>query len=447
MYSKQLTKGCSMERRKFLALSAVTGLYVLTGCNSSSTEVGDTTERIAFYGDTLENRILEIDVQNMTLRNEIPTIGETPYTIGRAGNEDKLYAITRGSESFDVIDMNSMEIIKTVAMQHSPRSCAFNEYNGLQLISGKNKPMTSLIDVKTDEIVAVVGRDAEVDPLDFGGSNATGHPVWLNRDTFALLDREVRMIILYRVEGSAAAWNVREISSLPTPTAPHHFVGKGADAMDNSIRIDDVETDTFYVVTEGASAAAPGGSVAPQLLKVQYAEGNLSLMGSAALDHTLDEEGAHHATSAPNGNQIYMGSSEGTMSIINIETMNVVSTISTGLGCGHTTFVPQRNLAVVTNHHDTFITVIDTATQEKIKDITVSTASINDTILQSHTSFTDLNGDFFYAFASDNGKFYEVDLSSLEVTRTLQTGGTPKQGCSLLHNIQTGEYSRVPNAY
>lgn len=441
-----------MERRKFLTLSGVTALYVLTGCNSSdntTTAVIETpvTERLAFYGDTLHNRILEIDVQNMTLRNEIPTIGETPYTIGRAGNEDKLYAITRGSESFDVIDMNSMEIIKTVAMQHSPRSCAFNEYNGLQLISGKNKPMTSLIDVKNDEIVAVVGRNTLVTPLDFGGSNATGHPVWLSRDTFALLDREVRKIILYKVEGSTGNWNAREISSFPTPTAPHHFVGKGADAMDNSIRIGDAETDTFYVVTEGASEEAPGGSVAPQLLKVKYTGASLTLMGSAALEHTLDEEGAHHATSAPDGRHIYMGSSEGTMSIINIDNMQVVRRISAGLGCGHTTFVPQRNLAIVTNHHDTFITIIDTVTQQKITDITVSGGSINGTILQSHTSFTDLSGNFFYAFASDNGKFYEVDLNSLKVTRTLQTGGTPKQGCTLLHTTQSGGYTRVPNAY
>ena len=148
-----------------------------------------------------------------------------------------------------------MEIIKTVPMQHSPRSCAFNEYNGLQLISGKNKPMTSFIDVKTDAIVVVVARKTLVSPLDFGGLNVTGHPVWLSRDTFALLDREVRKIILYRVDDSTGYWNAREISSLPTPTAPHHFVGKGADAMDNSIRIGDQETDTFYVVTEGAIVA------------------------------------------------------------------------------------------------------------------------------------------------------------------------------------------------
>lgn len=436
-----------MERRKFLALSGVTAIYALTGCNSSDNRTRAVTERIAFYGDTLEKRILEIDVQNMRVRKEIPTIGETPYTIGRAGNEDKLYAITRGSESFDVIDMNSMEITQTVPMQHTPRSCAFNEYNGLQLISGKNKPMTSLIDVKNDEVVTVVGRNTLVNPLDFGGSNATGHPVWLNRDTFALLDREIRKIILYKVEGAAGNWSAKEVGSLYTPTAPHHFVGKGADAMDNSIRIGDVETDTFYVVTEGASAAVPGGSVAPQLLKVKYAEGTLSLMGSAALDHALDEEGAHHATFAPDGKHVYMGSSEGTMSIIRAGDMQIVQRISAGAGCGHTTFVPQRNLAIVTNHHDTFITIIDTVKQEKITDITVSAASTNGAILQSHTSFSDLSGNFFYAFAPDNGKFYEVNLATMAVSRTLETGGTPKQGCTLLHNPLTGEYSRVPNAY
>jgi len=436
-----------MKRREFLTLSGVTALYVLTGCNSSDTVREGIDERIAFYGDTLNQRILEIDVQNMALLKEIPTVGETPYTIGRAGNEDKLYAITRDSESIDVIDMNSMEIVQTVEMRHTPRSCAFNEYNGVQLISGKNKPMTSLFDVKTDEVLTVVGRDTLVDPLDFGGSNATGHPVWLSQDTFALLDREVRKVILYKVEGSIPDLRVTELSSFDTPSAPHHFVGKGADAMDNSIRIGDSETDTFYVVTEGASTSAPGGSVAPQLLKVKLAGGSLSLLGSAVLDHPQDDAGSHHATFAPNGNQIYMGSSEGVLSIINLEDMHVVSRISAGLGCGHTTFVPQRNLAIVTNHHDTFLTVIDTETQAKVTDITVSEASINGTILQSHTSFTDLKGDFFYAFASDNGKFYEVDLNTFEVTRTLQTGGTPKQGCTLLHNMLTGVYSRVPNAY
>ena len=305
-----------MERRKFLALSAVTGIYVLTGCNSSDTKIVNNTERIAFYGDTLNNRILEIDVENMSLRKEIPTVGTNPYTIGRAGNEDKLYAITRNSEALDVIDMQSMEIIKTMPMQHSPRSCAYNEYLDLQLISGTNKPMASLIDVKIDEVVAVVGRNVLVDPLDYGGGNATGHPVWLSQDVFALLDREARKIILYRVQGNTGSWRAEEISSLHTPTAPHHFVGKGADAMDNSIRLDDVETDTFYVVTEGTDYDTPGAVIAPAIVKLKFNGESVSNVGSSFLQQ--NEVGVHHASFSPDKQFIYLGSSVGKMFIIDV---------------------------------------------------------------------------------------------------------------------------------
>ncbi len=36
--------------------------------------------------------------------------------------------------------------------------------------------------------------------------------------------------------------------------------------------------------------------------------------------------------------------------------------------------------------------------------------------------------DFFYAYATDNGVFYELDLETLEISRTVDTGGTPLQG-------------------
>ncbi len=48
--------------------------------------------------------------------------------------------------------------------------------------------------------------------------------------------------------------------------------------------------------------------------------------------------------------------------------------------------------------------------------------------LQSHSSFVHPNMNFFYAFASDNGIFYELNLETLEVSRTVETGGTPLQG-------------------
>ena len=38
------------------------------------------------------------------------------------------------------------------------------------------------------------------------------------------------------------------------------------------------------------------------------------------------------------------------------------------------------------------------------------------------------NGNYFYSFTTDNGIFYELDLSTLTITRTVDTGGTPLQG-------------------
>jgi DNA-binding beta-propeller fold protein YncE len=128
---------------------------------------------------------------------------------------------------------------------------------------------------------------------------------------------------------------------------------------------------------------------------------------------------------------MYIGSTEGNVYVLNIETMQIETSIPVGFGAGHTTFAPMRNIAIVTNHKDTFVSIIDTTTHTLIKNVTVSEAQINGEILQSHTSFIHPDMNHFYAFATDNGIFYELDLETLEVTRTLNTGGTPLQGVYL----------------
>ena len=125
---------------------------------------------------------------------------------------------------------------------------------------------------------------------------------------------------------------------------------------------------------------------------------------------------------------MYVGAAEGNVYVINMRQMEVVKTVKAGAGAGHTTFVPVRNLAVVTNHKDKFVTIIDTTTHTKITDVKVSGPSINGEILQSHSSFVHPDMNFFYAFATDNGVFYELDLETLKVSRTLYTDGTPLQG-------------------
>ena len=380
----------------------------------------------AFYGDRLLDRVVVLDVEAMTLTDTVDTVGIDPYPVDQAGALDKVYAITRGSNSIDVIDASTLEPMGLIELEHFPRSSeAYNAVLGLQLVTGVDKPMASLIDVETDKVVASVGDSSLVYPIDYGGSNATGHPYWFTDNKFALIDRGNRTINMYQVserKGKRGGWNVTLLDTITTPTAVHHFVKR-----DTSI-LSGIESISYYALSEGS----PDAGIAPSILKYALKKNKLNLVGEASLAETGDpiiaEMGTHHADVHPDGEHMYVGSTEGNVYVINMKEMKVVKTVKAGLGAGHTTFVPERNLAVVTNHKDTFVTIIDTTTHTKKVNVEVSGPSINGEILQSHSSFVHPNMDFFYAFATDNGVFYELNLETLEVSRIVETGGTPLQG-------------------
>jgi DNA-binding beta-propeller fold protein YncE len=138
--------------------------------------------------------------------------------------------------------------------------------------------------------------------------------------------------------------------------------------------------------------------------------------------------GSHHGDFHPDGKHIYIGTDEGHCFVIDRDNMTVVKVIETGKGHGHTQFVPKRNIAITTNHKDTYISIIDTINHTKITDITVSGEQQNNQKLQSHTYYLSPDNRYYYAFASDNGIFYELDLEKLKITQTVKTGGTPIQG-------------------
>ena len=378
----------------------------------------------AFYGDKLEDRVVVLDVDNMSLIQTIDTVGVDPYPVDQAGRLNKVYAITRGSNSIDVINASTLQPMGLIELQHHPRSSeACNETLRLQLVTGADKPMASLIDVRTDTVVAVVGDNVAVAPIDYGGSNATGHPFWFDDNKFALIDRGNREIHMYKVvKNKRGQWKTVLLNTVSTPTAVHHFVHRDLTSLRGKDR------HTYYALAEGS----PENGIAPSILKYVLKRNALNFMGEAKLAQDgsamVEKMGSHHADLHPNGKLIYVGSLEGYTYIINIKKMKVVKKIKTGYGAGHTTFVPDRNLAIVTNHKDTFVTIIDTLKNKKIKDVTVSGAIENGEILQSHSSFVHPNKNYFYAFATDNGIFYELDLETLTVSRTVDTGGTPLQG-------------------
>ena len=156
----------------------------------------------AFYGDKVLDRVVVIDVPKMQLAGTVDTIGKTPYPVDQAGTLDKVYAITRDSESIDVITADTLKNLGVINLEHKPRSGeSYNARLGLTLIAGANKPVTSVIDVINDTVVAVAGENIEtIQTRDNGGTLSSGPPAWLSKDRFAVIDRANRLIQLYGIE-------------------------------------------------------------------------------------------------------------------------------------------------------------------------------------------------------------------------------------------------------
>ncbi len=381
----------------------------------------------AFYGDKVLDRVVAIDVHKMQLAGTINTQGLTPYPVDQAGTLDKVYAITRGSSSIDVITADSLKNLGVINLQHKPRSGeSYNARLGLTLIAGANKPMTSVIDVINDTVVGVAGVDVEtIQTADNGGTLSSGHPAWLSKDRFVVIDRVARVIQLYGIKKVQDTnldyhWEITYLDEVATPTSVHHVLHR------DLAQLSQYEKHNFYALAEGSAKEG----IHPAILKLRlHKNDRLTLDDSVYLDR-FDAAimSSHHADFHPDGKHIYVGSTEGHLFVINRLRMAIKRVIKTGKGTGHTRFVPARNLAIVTNHNDTFLTVINTKRHRKIKDVQVSGPQTQGQILQSHTNFVSPDSMYYYAFASDNGFFFEFNLDSLKVERTLYTGGAPVQG-------------------
>ena len=162
----------------------------------------------------------------------------------------------------------------------------------------------------------------------------------------------------------------------------------------------------------------------PSITRFKLTKQGLRKEKTAALsnnDANASDMGSHHGKFHPDGIHIYFGSKEGFTYVVHRKSMSVVKTIKTGLGDGHTTMVPGRNLAISTNHDDSFMTVIDTKRHKKIKNIDVATLSGKAGKVQSHTSSVDpYNDRFFYTAASNEGRILEIDLEKLKVSREIK---------------------------
>lgn len=363
-------------------------------------------DNLAYYGDWDSNRIYIIDVDNMSLLVTVEGTGDGPYGIDQQGT-DKAYALTRKTESMTVVDNYTIANTGQIPLEHKPRSTNYRTETGLTLVSGGDKAMSSIIKVDMDKVIKVVGENLATSPIDFGGTLSTGHPLWVNNHHFFMLDRAAREIQLWNRHGDI-------LSGLQTPTSIHHIFQVPADMMAED------EKDIYYAVVEGNQSER----MSPAILRFEISGTDLIQTGLVDLN-SLDPDnldpavmGAHHADFHPDGIHIYVGSAEGHTFVVNKDSLAIEHIVETGAGAGHTTFLPMRDQAIVTNHNATFMTVIDTINHKKVRDVEVATSASADYKSQAHTSGVSPDMRYFYSTASHDGAFFRIDLDTWEVTKT-----------------------------
>lgn len=370
---------------------------------------------LAFYGDSVGAEVYAIDVDSMALAARIPT-GAGPYPVDRV-SPDTLFAITRNEPSVTPIDLASLQPRQKIKLPHKPRSssAAQDNPNGLVLVSGADKPMTSVVEVATGNVRLTVGRDTTEKPRGFGGSLASGHERWADKGRllFFVLDRVFRRIDVYSAQDGGHVWGV------DTPGPVHH------------LQLDGAKLTRWFAVCEGDPAAL----VPPAIMAVETdgigGFGVTDLLFLAVQPADRLRMGSHHVDLSPDKRLLYVGSNEGKTYVLAKDPLRNVTTIPTGLGNGHTGFVQVngKQLAVTINHIDQHITVIDADRQQQIGDIGVTKAVPSGSQrTQGHTS--GVRDRFFYMMASLDAVFLEVDLYRMAITRTLAlpTGAPPHGG-------------------
>ena len=406
-----------------------------------------TESTIAYFGDKENNLAIVVDVENMKQIDSVATGHEKTYALEeiktqqtKHNNNNKMYIPNRGSDAIDVFDPTDNKIIKTIELTFHPRSIDVQTQTGLVAVSGSDKPMTAIIDSSTDQVISTVGENVVTYPTTSGhsyvssGTLASGHPHWIDANHFVLIDRENKKIITYKLtKNSDSTWSSTKVNELITPSPVHNLIPPeihGQHGQQRKHGDNQYISTIFYATAEGAE------NIYPSVLKLEFKEEEgLSIIDELKIEKDgmdVNVMGVHHLNFLKDQKHIYVGSDEGTLFIVDYTTtpMQIIKTLEAGKGAGHTDEMKHNNIAVVINHKDKFITVVNTQTNEKIADITVSNlAEVGAEQTQSHPQYHfSKDGRYFYMFLTEEGALVKVDLVNKTVVERLEIGGKLAMG-------------------
>jgi len=376
--------------------------FLLLGCGPGDHMDDDvettSTHNFLYYGDITNNGVVKLDITLMEERPSIASNGLYPYEVAKALDND-LYVLNRHDNVIGVLDTTNDTIVDEILLSFFPRSISINSSNNI-LLTGSNKPDATTI--ADNSLTNVYSDSSYKTPTSYGGTNATGHPVWIDENYFLLLDRTEDTIELYQKSLNTP------IDKLRTKSSVHHVLAK------NGI---------FYGISEGRQ-----NGVSPGIVKFTVSNGKINLLQERLLselsnlptDFTPNVWGSHHGAFHPTQNYIYMGSAEGNVFVLDLENLNLADTFKAGRGVGHFTF--YNNMLITTNHYDTIKTFHDTTNPRSHKYIT--SLSFGDIIysgitMQSHTTHI-VDSSLYFMYNTDrDSTLYEIDLNSISIRRKI----------------------------
>lgn len=345
--------------------------------------------------DKKQNKLEVIETKNMSKIHSLD-VGRIPYPVDQV-TSDVVFVSTRGEESIQPVNIIKGQVYNPIKLPHRPRSSSSHPSKSLTLVGSVESTMTSVIDTKNMKYLFSVGQSLSDNRRDYGGGLSCGHPAWVSKSKFLHLDRITRRLEMYSIKSE------KMLSSVNLPTSAHH--------------VEQCE-DCFYVMCEGSQTSM----IPPSVAKIRVKGDDIIFERHQFLPipHLFfNSTGGHHLTVDDTLNQLYVGTADARMFILDLQTLQVKHAIDSGKGCGHVTLCPEAGLGITTNHTDISMTVFELKTGKKMGDIAVSSFQIGNNKTQGHTSYWDKSCGSFYTSLPQDGKIIEIDPLNLKVKNEL----------------------------
>ena len=400
---------------------------------------------IAIFADehNPNNRILAIDYKNMELIDENPVEGSLNHhadVIGEVKNAKYIMMVPKGSNFVTFRKVDDRSFVKKLNLPFQPRSGdAYNSKYNLTLLTASNRPSAVIIDNNSLKIVGRAGFNLSCNQYtlnkivtnstfnnpsctasDFGGSQISGHPIWLSSKTFAILDRSNKFVHVYGISKVDGEWKTKLKNSIKTNSSMHQII---PDARSRNI---------FYGMTEGNFNT----NTLARIYKFKLIHGKLKTIGYRELSLTkglfLNKKtykgiGGHNLYITPNNRYLYGATASGVVFVVKSKNLHIKNAFNVGKGAGHVNFMKHGKYGVVTNHQDAFATVFNWRTHKFVKNIyTKFDKEGIASLLHSHSPY--IEGKYFYNFWTDGGVFYRINLNTLTLDNSVYVGGIPIQG-------------------